>query len=303
MWTFLVIALYALFASVFTIGKWGLEYASPLFLVGSRMFLAGVLMLGYLWFFKREEFKFRTEHLWRILRLAACNIYLTNALEFYGLKYLPSSKTCFLYSLSPFMAALFSYFLFSERLSLKKWLGLLVGFLGFLPILLQSSAEDGGNGMFFYLSWPEIAMLGAVVCSVYGWILLKQLCDENAYSPLMANGWSMLLGGAMALGNSFLVETWDPVPVTEFAPVILSGILLIIISNLICYNLYGVLLRHYSATFMSFAGFTTPLFTALFGWLFLGETISWHFYASFAIVLSGLALFHRDEIKQEVPVT
>lgn len=114
----------------------------------------------------------------------------------------------------------------------------------------------------------------------------------------MANGWSMLIGGSIALVNSSLVETWDPLPVTEYAPFLISGLLLIIISNMICYNLYGVLLRHYSATFMSFAGFTTPLFTALFGWFFLGELITWHFYASFAVVLSGLALFHRDELAE-----
>ena len=42
-----VFVLYALFASVFTIGKTALEYTEPLFLVGSRMALAGVIMLVY----------------------------------------------------------------------------------------------------------------------------------------------------------------------------------------------------------------------------------------------------------------
>lgn len=303
MWAALVVVLYALFASVFTIGKWGLEYADPLFLVGSRMLLAGILMLGYLLLFKRDQITFKKEHFWRIIRLAACNIYLTNALEFWGLKYLPSSKTCFLYSLSPFIAALFSYFMLNERMTQKKWIGLSVGFIGFIPILLQSSSSEENIGQLLYLSWPELAVLGAVVCSVYGWILMKQLCDKSNYSPLMVNGWSMLFGGLLALTNSYFVEPWDPVPVTEYTPFLISGFLLIIISNMICYNLYGVLLRHFSATFMSFAGFTTPVFTALFGWVFLSETISWHFYISFIIVLCGLTIFHRDELKQEVAAT
>ena len=44
MW--LAFVLYALFASVFTVAKGALEYASPFFLVGSRMMAAGALMLG-----------------------------------------------------------------------------------------------------------------------------------------------------------------------------------------------------------------------------------------------------------------
>jgi drug/metabolite transporter (DMT)-like permease len=66
---------------------------------------------------------------------------------------------------------------------------------------------------------------------------------------------------------------------------------------LICYNLYGYLLRRFSATFMSFAGLTTPLFTALFGWIFLGEVASPAFYLSFSILSVGLLLFYQEELK------
>jgi drug/metabolite transporter (DMT)-like permease len=110
----------------------------------------------------------------------------------------------------------------------------------------------------------------------------------------MANGVSMLIGGILALGHSYSTEEWNPFPVTHYSVFFECTLLLILISNLICYNLYGMLLKRYSATFISFAGFTTPLFTALFGWLLLGETVSLSFYLSFFIVLSGLVLFEYD---------
>lgn len=296
---FLVILLYALFASVFTIAKTGLEYSQPFFLVGSRMFVAGLVMLAYQYVWQREAFTFDRRHLWRIFRLALFNIYLTNAFEFWGLKYLTSFKTCFIYSLSPFVSAIFSYFLFSERMNLKKWCGLAIGFLGFLPILLNETSTEGEAGHFWFLSWAEIAVMAAAVSSVYGWILLRQLVKENGYSPVMANGMSMLLGGAMSLMHSLAVEKWEPTPVSQTWPFLECALLLIIISNLICYNLYGYLLRHYSATFISFAGFTTPLFTALFGWFYLGEVVTWPFYLSAAIVFVGLATFYQEELKQD----
>lgn len=300
---FLVLLLYALFASVFTISKTGLEYAQPFFLVGSRMVFAGFLMLGYQYFFQRQSFKFAKKDFWRILKLAVFCIYLTNVFEFWGLKYLTSFKTCFIYSLSPFLSALFSYWMFSEKLSSKKWIGLAVGFLGFLPILLSETGSEELTGYFFVFSWAELAVVGAAIFSVYGWILLAQLVRDNGYTPFMANGLSMVLGGAIALVHSFLVESWDPLPVTDFWPFAACALLLILVSNLVCYNLYGFLLKRFSATFMSLAGFSTPVFTAIFGWFYLGEVVNYAFYLSGAIVFVGLTIFYQEEIKQGLAIS
>lgn len=295
---FYVTLLYALFATVFIIAKTGLEYSQPFFLVGSRMLLAGVILLGYQSFIKKETFSFNAQTWRRIFRLSIFNIYLTNVFEFWGLKYLTSFKTCFIYSLSPFLAALFSYILFGENMSDKKWRGLVVGFIGFIPILLYQTASEGEAGQFFILSWAELSVLVATICSVYGWIVLKQIINDNQVSPLSANGMSMLIGGVFALCHSLVFETWNPLPVSNFTIYFECTLLLILISNLVCYNLYGVLLKRYSATFLSFAGLMTPLFTALFGWAFLGEVVTWPFYLSYIIVFMGLLLFDQEELKQ-----
>lgn len=295
---FYVLLLYSLFASVFTIAKTGLAYVQPLFLVGTRMLLAGVILLGYQFLVGKQTLSLGRKTWRRLILLAFFNIYLTNIFEFWGLRYLTSFKTCFIYSLSPFLSALFSYFLFSEKLTSKKWLGLSVGFLGFMPILLSQTSSEEQTGQLFFFSWAELAVMMAAICSVYGWILLRQLVNEHQLSPVMANGVSMLVGGILALGHSLAIEDWHPFPVNNYPIFFESTLLLILISNLICYNLYGTLLKRYSATFMSFAGFTTPLFSALFGWLVLDEIVSWPFYLSFVIVLLGLLLFDQEELKQ-----
>jgi len=294
----LVFLLYALFASVFTISKMSLQYAQPFFFVGTRMLFAGVLMLIYQFFRDRANFLFLKKDFIYFLALGFFSIYLTNVLEFWGLKYLTSFKTCFIYSLSPFVSALLSYFLLAEKMNRNKWLGLLVGFSGFIPILLTSTQDEEQAGHLMMLSWAEIAVVIAAISSVYGWILLKQLVADKNYTPFMANGVSMIIGGSLALFHSSLVETWNPLPVNEAIPFMECALLLIIVSNLICYNLYGSLLRKYSPTFMSFAGFTTPFFTALFGWFYLEEVVSLPFFISATIVLSGLFIFYLEELKK-----
>jgi drug/metabolite transporter (DMT)-like permease len=292
-----VFLLYALFASVFTISKFTLQHAEPFFLVGARMLLAG----GAMTLFYRAysgPFTIKKETWWRILLLAICNIYLTNVFEFWGLKYLTSFKTCFIYSLSPFLSAFFSYFLFNDSLSFKKWTGLAVGFLGFIPILAAQTAQEELTGKLWIFSWAELAVVLACISSVYGWIVLKQLVSQDGISPVLANGLSMLIGSGFALGHSFLVENWHPIPVSDFWPFLEGTLCLILISNCICYNLYGHLLKRFSATFMSFAGLTTPIFTAILGWLVHNEVTSTSFWISFAIVCLGLVIFYQEELKE-----
>lgn len=264
------------------------------------MLLAGILLLGYQYFFKNKDFKIRGKHFGKLVLLALFAIYLTNVFEFWGLKYLTSFKTCFIYSLSPFISALLAYFVLKEKMTLKKCLGLSVGMVGFLPILLSHTSREELTGHLWVFSWAELSVVMAAIFSVYGWILLKQVVSDEGYAPVMANGISMVLGGCFALTHSAFVEDWNPIPVTEYIPFLSCALILILISNLVCYNLYGYLLRRFSATFMSFAGSTTPLFTALFGWLFLGEVVTWPFYLSFCIVFSGLLIFYQEELGKEL---
>lgn len=292
-----VFVLYGLFASVFTVAKVGLEYSSPFFFVGGRMALAGLIMLAYQWFAHRATFRIRREHWSRVFLLAFFNIYLTNVMEFWGLQYLTSFKTCFIYSLSPFMAAIFSYIILHEQLTVKKWLGLVIGFVGFLPILLHHTTLEAAAGQLWIFSWAEVAVIIAAISSSYGWIALRQLVSGDGYAPLLINGASMLIGGVLALGQSWMTEPWHPIPVTEFYPFLKCAVFLIIISNMMAYNLYGYLLKRFSGTFLSFAGFSTPLLTALFGWIFLGETITVTFLTSAGIVFLGLLAFYQEELR------
>ena len=295
----LVFVLYALFASVFVVAKEALNFASPVFLVGSRMVVAGLCMLGFQYFFKsKTSLKLPKGQIVLVILLALLNIYVTNVLELWSLQYLTSFKTCFLYSLSPFLTALISYFILKEKLSARKWVGLCIGFFGFIPILLAQTTEEHVAGVLGAFSLAEVAMLGAVLASVTGWIILKKLVFHQNCSPLVANGYSMVLGGAFALLQSSLTEVWNPIPVTNVLSFVECSLILIIVSNLISYNLYGWLLKKFSPTFMSFAGLSTPLFTAFFGWLYFGEQPGFVFFLSLLIVFFGLFLFYGEELRE-----
>jgi drug/metabolite transporter (DMT)-like permease len=295
MW--LVFTLYALFASVFTVAKGALIYAAPFFLVGSRMLIAGALMLAYAAWRYPLKLQLKKPAVLRVILLGFFNIFLTNVLELWGLQYLTSFKTCFLYSLSPFLSALLSYIILGDRLTQRKWLGLAIGFLGLFPILIEQGHSELLTGSVWGLSGAEIAVFFAVACSAFGWILLQQLVRGDDCPPVVANGYSMAVGGALALIQSSFMESWSPLPILNCKVWMMSTVYLIIVSNIICYNLYGSLLKRFSPNFMAFAGLSTPLFTALFGWIFHDEVVSIWFFTSLAVVSVGLFIFYFEEMK------
>lgn len=300
MFVFVVIFMYALWSSVFSLGKMALEVSPPLFLTSSRMLFAGILLLSYLSLFKRSSLKFSPKNLLPLALYGFLGMYLTNAFEFWSLQHLSAAKTCFLYSLSPFLAALFSYLHFGEKMNTKKWIGLGIGLVGMTPVLLMQTGSEGLIGGFAFLSWPELAMFGAVLCSSYGWILLRLLVKDSDLSPSLSNGIGMLIGGIFALAHSMFTESWMPLPVQEESiPSFMQGVLLMtLISNIICSNLYGFVLKKFTATFVSFMGLLSPIFASLTSWLVLGESPSLTIFLSSGILSFGLWLVYSAELKQ-----
>jgi len=289
-----VVSLYLLWSSSFPIGKWLLGFSSPVFLTGIRMFFAGSLITLFLILRQKGLPSFNAKQWISLLLLGLLSIYLSNIFEFYGLRSLSAGKTCFIYSLSPFLSALLSYIHFKEKMNLSKWVGLIIGFAGVIWSL------DFSGGLFSQVALPELAVLMAVLTSVYGWILMRMVVKDQQMSPLTVNGWSMLFGGSMALIHSFLIDSWSPLPVAiDRLPRVIGGVaMMTLISNLICYNLYGILLKRFTATFLSFFGLLSPFFAAFNAWILLNELPSVNLLISTPIVVSGLWLFYRSELRQ-----
>jgi drug/metabolite transporter (DMT)-like permease len=292
--------LYFLWSLGFPIGKKLLEISPPIFLTGARMLLGAFLLFVFIFIFQRKSIQKISTRGWLALAiLGFFSIFITNILEFWSLQHLSSAKTCFLYSLSPFLTAVLSYFHFNEKMTPKKWLGVIIGIFGFTPVLISSSEESGNFSSLFAISLPEISMLAAVFFSVYGWIILRMLVKNEKISPPVANAISMLIGGLLSILASFAVDIWNPLPIVDGKGLTFMGILfsLTVLSNVICYNLYGHLSKKYTATLLSFFGMLSPIFTSIHGYFILGEPISLLIILSTATLLLGLKLVYDEELK------
>lgn len=294
--TFIVL-LQALFATSFPMGKYLLGFVSPLFLSGTRMLIAGGILLIYQYLLPSAEFTFKKKHFWIFAQIIVLGMYATYGLRLYALEVLPVWKTAFFYNLSPFLSAIYAYLLFGEKLSHKQWIGLIIGLTGMMPILISKSPAEASLTEIFYISQYELFLILSVTLHCYSWVLIQKLVRNKNYQPSMVNGIAMSCGGLLSLLTSFVHE--GAAKITNPSAFFVGLLIMVFISNILCHNLYAGLLKKYSATFMSFTSFLSPLFAALYGWAFFQEKISWHFYTSAIIVFLGLYIFYQDELKKQ----
>lgn len=288
-----IVLLHALFGASIPVSKWLLSHIGAMWLTGLRMSLAGILLLTYNRF-QKSTFTLQWAHWWYYVQIIFFGIYVKYMLRYWGLSYMSASKMSFLLNISPCFAALFSYLAFREKLSLKQWIGLAIGFIGITPLLLITSPAEQLVGEITVFSLPELAILFAVASHAYSIIIMRRLVRENNYSASMTNGIRMLGGGLLAAATAGIFE--GPIVIDNPAPFFLWLGLLVVVSNIICHNFYIHLLKYYSATFLAFTDFLAPFFTALYCWLFFNEQITWHYYVSGLVVFVGLFLFYQEEL-------
>ncbi len=289
----LIVLLYALLALTFTLGKAAVSYASPLFLVGVRMVVAGILLLG-LYRFKRPFPRFSQQDVLDLLNVTLFHIYLSFVPEFWALQFVSSVKVNIMYSTTPFITMLLSYLIYKEKITRLQGLGALVAFIGLMPLMARQQDALCFKDL-FAISIPELTLLFSIASGAYAWFIVKKLMNRG-YSLLIINGISMLLGGIASFLTWYVLRPEGVPPVTNVKGFIITVSSLILLANIVVYNLYGWLLRHYSLNVVSCAGFMSPLFGAFYGYVFLGEQLGWQHYVAIVSIALGLYLFFYETL-------
>ena len=289
-------------SSVFSLSKIAVQLSSVIFFISIRLILSGSILLVYAFIrYKKACFTTLKENVLVISLFGLLTYYFANIFENWGLRSLTSSKACFIYSLTPFFSALLSYIHLKEQMTVKKWIGLLIGFLGFLPILsLQPGQTSIFRSNFFLISLPDLAVLLATFLSSYGWVILKVLTHKKKHLKIsIITGFSMLISGIVAsihalCTNEFIKNGADPYLFIKIV------FILTITSNIICTNIYGILLKKHSATFLSLIGILSVFFSSIHGYIFLGEKPSSILFISSFVIALGIWLFHKSEKEQKI---
>ncbi len=284
-------------AATFVVGKISIAYGAPFCITGVQMLIGGMLLMAYVYYKNGRLPVIEREHCWLVLQIGIFYIALSYGGDLWALQYVSAAKGSMIYASSPFVTALISLALFGEWLTRKKTIGLCIGIIGYLPLLVQDTPTEQALSAVGFLSLPELVFFVTVVFTAYGYVLISQLVKRYRYDPQVITGVSMLVGGALALFISFVTEGSFESTIYDFWPFVYWVGLLILVSNVVGMNLYSVMLKRYSATFISFVGFIAPVFTVAFEWFAYEAVPSFGFCATMAIVFVGIYLFYQEELR------
>ena len=277
----LLILLGAVWGSAFMFIKISADDFGPILLVNLRLLLAGALFLPFL--LRRKYLAYFKSHFSGILILAI----FSNAFPFTMFSYASLGATSnmlgILNGTTAFMTMVVAYFWLKEGISLKQIFGIILGFLGILVLVnpANGSATLGASGF---------ALVGALSYSFSGVYIQKYQLNANKFVLI---GWAMLFGGLFLTPLSFF-NLPDQMPDNNAIAALLW---LGIVSTGIAYLGYIRLIEQIGAVRTSTVTYLLPVFSIIWGSIFLQEKITWIIFGGFIFVMIGMYFANNKNTK------
>jgi drug/metabolite transporter (DMT)-like permease len=215
-----------------------------------------------------------------VLRMVLCTA--DTALFYAAVTYLPLADVMTFYMAGPIYVAALSHFLLGERIGWRRWLAVLIGFVG-VVIALRPSSE--------MLSLPSIFGLVGSLSFALTLVLNRKLrSTSDATLVTWQTIAALVAGGVLAIGN------WSPFNVGELAALLLLGIVACAAHLLITRSL-----KLAPASLLAPLQYTLLVWAVVLGWAFFGDfPDAQMLIGAGIIVLAGLFIFHRGNLKQDV---
>lgn len=283
----IILLMYAL--TTLPLSKALLAYTQPLYLIGLRMAIAGILLLAYYGVTRTNVQCIARRHILLLVQVALFAIMIPYFLRYWGLVHAVTPRADIWYMTGPIITYALATWCGVERITWAKTGALCLGYIGLLISMgkpLYAYVEHAGES-------AELAILASVVSFAYGWYLIRQLIVTHNYSPALVHGVTMLPAGIGALMLSYMHEPMHIVG--DGVQFILLLTAVIFVSNITTHTLYAALLKTYSLTFVQLCSLSVPLFMQLRHILFDGAPCSWALLFAMPCIVSSVALFWHAE--------
>ena len=285
---FLSLLVMLLWGSLFPMVKMGyaafgvVTTADILFFAGVRFTVCGALICLYCMIKDRRTFVPVKSTLLPVLLSGVFAIILHYSFTYMGLKLTDSSKTAILKQIGVLFYVCFSALFFKDdRLTVKKLIGVLLGFAGIIAINVST------EGIAFCVG--DALIIAASFCTVFSNVISKKVFDR--VEPITATGVSQLFGGAVLLlagkgmgGGMYMgwnASAWIMV--------------YICIASIFGYCIWFWVVKRGELSKLFIIKFAEPVFASLFGALLLGENIlKPQYLAAFLLIAAGITISNLD---------
>lgn len=261
------------------------DIASQLLFAGWRFALAGVILLIVAVGMKKPVLAMSGRQAGQVALLGLTQTAIQYVFFYIGLAHATGVKSSIMNATSVFFSVVLAHFIYADdRLSGRKALGCLIGFMGVVVVNLGGGGEFGFDFTLLGEGFIVIAAFVLAGASIYGKRLSRNL------DPMVMTGWQLAIGGliltvaGMAMGGR--IQGLD----------LTSGTLLLYLALLssVAFAVWSLLLKHNPVGMIAAFNFLIPVFGVSLSAVFLGESmLRWSYLIALILVCAGIWLVTR----------
>lgn len=257
---------------------------------GWRFALAGLILLFVAVALKKPVLAMTRRQAGQIALLGLNQTTIQYVFFYVGLAHASGVKSSIMNATGVFFSVVLAHFIYADdRLSSRKALGCLIGFMGVVAVNL-----GGGSGFGFDFSlmgegFVTIAAFVLAAASIYGKRLSRDL------DPIVMTGWQLLIGGViLTIGGMAAGGALPPLGMA-------TGALLLYLALLssVAFAVWSLLLKHNPVGLIAAFNFLIPVFGVCLSAIFLGESVPrWSYLIALGLVCSGIWLVTRPNARR-----
>tara|TARA_B100000965_G_scaffold63255_2_gene49057 strand:- start:254 stop:1102 length:849 start_codon:yes stop_codon:yes gene_type:complete len=241
----------------------------------SRYFFTVVFVLPIMIFFFRKNLIWTEQPKLQLIR--GLLLFCANILFFYSISIISLSKALTLAFIAPLIVTALSPILLGEKVGLRRWVAVIIGFIGSLIVIRPGFVE---------INLASIAALGTGM--LYGFYLIVTRKLHNSDNPLLTLLLTGIVGGV--IGSIIMPFVWVEPTVSEWLMMSAIGFFASIGHLLLILSL-----MYADASKLSPFGYFEIVPNIIIGYFFFDNFPSlWHFIGLSIIISSGIYIFRRE---------
>ena len=241
----------------------------------SRYFFTVVIALPIMLIFFRKNLTWTEQPKLQLIR--GLLLFCANVLFFYSISIISLSKALTLAFIAPLIVTILSPVLLGEKVGLRRWAAVIIGFIGSLIVIRPGFVE---------INLASIAALGTGV--LYGFYLIVTRKLHNSDHPLLTLLFTGVVGAI--LGTMIMPAVWVQPTITEWYMMFAIGFFASI------GHLFLILSLSYAdASKLAPFGYFEIVTNIIIGYYFFSHfPDNWTFIGLFIIILSGIYISRRE---------
>lgn len=252
-----------------------------LFFAGVRFTVCGALICLYSFITDKASYKDVKNAFIPVLLSGLFAIILHYSFTYSALKLTDSSKTAILKQVGLLFYVCFSSLFFKDdKLTVKKLIGVLLGFVGIVAI------NTNTDGISFNIG--DALIIAASFCTVFSNVISKKVFET--VSPITSTGISQLFGGIVLLviGNHMGGGMDFAFDKSAFVMVYIC------FASIFSYCIWFTVVKYGELSKLFIVKFAEPVFACVFGAILLGENIfKVQYLLAFLLIASGIYVSNK----------